>query len=71
MAAPTELFYDMASLLKYYETYPQIVENTRKLLDSCSIEMPSSNANNRNSFTGTTEGDMRLLQTSHLLDHFP
>jgi len=61
MAAPTELFYDLTSLLKFYEAYPKIVENTQALLDSCSIEMPSNNANNRNSFTGSADGDMRLL----------
>jgi DNA-directed DNA polymerase III PolC len=44
-----------------FALYPQIVENTLRLLDSCSISMPSSLTNNRRTFTGDPHGDIQLL----------
>lgn len=61
MAKPGEQFYSRQKIESFYEAYPEILKNTYKLLDSCTIEMPSGDKNNRQSFTGSREGDMRLL----------
>jgi len=46
----------------YYERYPWLIENTRRLLDACSIEMERSLRHNRQTFTGSKEGDFALLE---------
>ena len=46
----------------YFEAYPAIIANTRRVLDSCSIELRSGLQNNRQTFTGSKSGDFALLQ---------
>lgn len=60
-ANASEYFYTEDQLRKIFSQYPHIIENTETLLDQCSIEMPSTKNNNRRTFTGTEEGDMKLL----------
>ena len=60
-AQPEEVFYEENFLLKSYENYPQIIENTRQIIDSCSIKLKSDFSNNRQTFTGSRESDFKLL----------
>ena len=60
-AKPEEVFYEEAVLLKYYQNYPQLIENTQRIIDNCSIELESGFENNRQTFTGGKESDFKLL----------
>ncbi|MDQ3143161.1 MAG: DNA polymerase III subunit alpha [Bacteroidota bacterium] len=44
-----------------FEAYPQILENTHRILDSCEIDLHSGSDNNRQHFTSSKEGDYKLL----------
>lgn len=44
-----------------YQSYPQIIENTRRVLSECSTEMESTPFHNRQTFTGDKKDDMILL----------
>ncbi len=50
------------TLKVYYDQYPRIVRNTQKLIEACNISMDSSLRNNRQTFTGSKEGDYKLLE---------
>ena len=60
-AKTSERIYSQEEIQALFKTYPQIIENTKNIIDNCSIDMPSSYENNRKTFTGTKEGDMALL----------
>lgn len=60
-ACPEEIFYEEAFLLKHFQNYPQLIENTQRIIDNCSIELESTFANNRQTFTGSRESDFKLL----------
>ena len=60
-AQPEEVFYKEAVLLKNYENYPQLIKNTRQIIDNCSIDLESTFSNNRQTFTGSRESDFKLL----------
>lgn len=46
---------------KALEQYPGILRNTEELLEKCSIELPCTTKNNRQTFTGNESDDYRLL----------
>ena len=60
-AKSSEYFYTEEELRKIYAHYPHILKNTEDLLAQCSIEMPSGMSNNRKTFTGAVDSDMKLL----------
>ncbi len=60
-ARSNEMLMPEDELLRYYELYPQVVDNTRRLLDACDIDLPKGISNNRLTFSGSKEGDFRLL----------
>ena len=60
-AKGSEKIYTISQLEQMFESYPQILENTRRLLDSCRVEMHDTPLNNRQTFTGSHSGDMKLL----------
>ncbi len=62
IAKKTELFHSPDVLLDFYKLYPKIIQNTKRLVDSCSIELTIDKENNRKTFTGSREGDFALLQ---------
>ncbi|MCO6491552.1 MAG: DNA polymerase III subunit alpha [Phaeodactylibacter sp.] len=62
MARATERLMPPATLRSSYQHYPQILRNTERVLDSCSIQFESGLHNNRQTFTGSKEGDFRLLE---------
>lgn len=61
-AKASERIYTPDEIEKIYERYPQILANTKALLDNCSISMHDTFLNNRQTFTGSSEGDMKLLR---------
>ena len=60
-ARGTETFQAPEQLENRFGQYAVILENTRRLLEACSIEMPSGFNNNRMFFTGDEDGDHKLL----------
>jgi DNA polymerase-3 subunit alpha len=60
-AKAADRFHSPEDLETIFQQYPQIIQNTKELLDQCSIEMPSHYQNNRRTFTGNTKDDFKLL----------
>ncbi|WP_342750389.1 PHP domain-containing protein [Aureitalea marina] len=61
---PEDLICPPDDLIKAYEEFPWLLENTQKLLHSCSIDFDFSQEvpNNQRSYTGNTGLDYRLLR---------
>lgn len=57
-----ELFYSETELLRIYQHYPQLVLNTQKLLESCSIQFEFGTSKNKTTFTGSIAGDEELMR---------
>lgn len=62
VAAPDELFTPPSELGKLFEQYPQIIANTRKLLDGCSISFDFTTVKNKKLFSASTYDDRLLLE---------
>jgi DNA polymerase-3 subunit alpha len=62
IARAEEQLYAPTELHSFYQLYPQIIHNTKRLLSECTIELSSNLKNNRQTFTGTKDGDFALLQ---------
>jgi len=61
-AKRSEVFVMPKQLLETYGQYPLIIENTQRIIDSCSIDLPNTKLNNRRTFTGDKKDDDELLQ---------
>jgi DNA-directed DNA polymerase III PolC len=61
IAGPDEYLHSEADILKTFEHYPKIVQNTRKLLDACTIQFETGLQLNRRTFMGDKQGDLQLL----------
>ena len=62
IAKKTEMMHPPEVLLELYKLYPKIIENTRRLVESCSIELATGDQVNRRTFTGSKEGDFALVK---------
>ena len=62
MAKATERLIPPATLRSYYQSYPRLLRNTERILESCDIQFESGLQNNRQAFTGSKEGDFKLLE---------
>ncbi len=60
-AKASERIYTPTQIREIFSQYPHIVENTERLLDLCSIDIEEGQHVNRQTFTGTRAGDMKLL----------
>ena len=49
-------------VLMQFENYPIVIDNTKRLINACSIEMQSTFKNNRQTFTGNRIDDLTLLR---------
>ncbi|WDF45346.1 DNA polymerase III subunit alpha [Chryseobacterium sp. KACC 21268] len=58
----TETFVDKKKLLSAYKLYPQIIENTKYLVNSCSFDFDFSTPKNKKHFTDSRENDFKLLK---------
>ena len=61
-APKTERFHSPAVLRDFYKLYPRLIDNARQLASTCHIELETGLRINRQTFTGSREGDYRLLE---------
>jgi len=62
LAGPEEFPFASAAAEKVFENFPQLIENTRRISDSCTIEMDLKKVKNRKTFTGNAADDRMLLE---------
>lgn len=67
--ANDEFIVEMNRLLKVFEAYPQIIRNSEKLLEACTINFDFTTVKNKKAFT-TSPYDDRLLLEKLALDGF-
>jgi error-prone DNA polymerase len=56
-----EVFYSETELLRFFEPYPQLILNTRKLIESCSVQFEFGTSKNKITFTGSIAEDEELM----------
>ena len=59
---PSDYLIPQNKLLERFEAYPDLIENTRKLLAACSFSFNFKEHKNKKTFTHSTEEDKRLLE---------
>jgi len=65
-ANPDEIMFLNQDIRNLFKEYPQIIENTNKIIDNCSIHFEFKSSKNKQSYTGSDEEDFKLLiQESH------
>ncbi|RBN49341.1 DNA polymerase III subunit alpha [Flavobacterium psychrolimnae] len=57
----SEVMIPLEELLSKFEEYPQIIENTQKLMDQCHFEFDFKTPKNKKYYSGSRESDMQLL----------
>jgi DNA polymerase-3 subunit alpha/error-prone DNA polymerase len=57
----SEVMIPLEELLSKFEEYPQIIENTQKLMDQCHFEFDFKTPKNKKYYSGSQESDMQLL----------
>ncbi|MFE3872154.1 DNA polymerase III subunit alpha [Flavobacterium sp. ZS1P70] len=57
----SEVMIPLEELLSKFEEYPQIIENTHKLMDQCHFEFDFKTPKNKKYYSGSPESDMELL----------
>jgi len=57
-----EYFVPQKEVLKAFESYPQIIENTRRITDQCRIDFDFKSPKNKRTFTGNINDDKALLE---------
>ena len=62
-AHPSEIMMPEEELAKYFSHYPQIIENTRRLIDRCSIDFTLGEDKNKKHVSGSEESDWDYLVT--------
>ena len=60
-AKGSEYIYTVDQLEQIFSQYPTILNNTRRLINNCEVSMHDTSLNNRQTFTGSRAGDMKLL----------
>jgi len=51
-----------AAISQLYAAYPRILENTQSIIDNCKIKLETGLKVNRQTFTGSKAGDMKLIE---------
>ena len=51
-----------SAVKQLYASYPRLLENTQRVLDNCNIELNTGVKLNRQNFTGSKDGDLKLLE---------
>ncbi len=62
-ASPDEYLIDNDQLFKPFKSYPQLVINTRRLIDECNFNFDFKSLKNKESYTGNRYSDKLLLET--------
>ena len=60
-ANPDEIMFLNQDIQEFFKEYPQIIENTNKIIDNCSIHFEFKTSKNKQSYTGSDEEDFELL----------
>lgn len=61
-ANENEILLSEPELKKLYEHYPQLIENTKKIIDSCEISFEFRTSKNKSTYTGTASSDEALMK---------
>jgi DNA polymerase-3 subunit alpha len=61
-AKKNELLHPPDVLETLYAAYPKIIENTKRVMDACEISFEEGLQVNRQTFTGSKDGDFKLLE---------
>jgi DNA-directed DNA polymerase III PolC len=61
-AATDEYLIPKAELLRKFESYPHIIENTQRIIDDCSFSFDFKAKKNKKTFTGSAYDDRLLLE---------
>ncbi len=61
-AQPDETMRSAGELMDIFKNHPQIIENTKQLIDSCSIHFEFKGFKNKKSYTESPEEDFKLLK---------
>jgi DNA polymerase-3 subunit alpha len=62
LAAPGEMMVNEEKIRDLYKDYPQLILNTERLLEECSLDFDFSTHKNRKTFTGNPYDDKTLLE---------
>ncbi|WP_415325111.1 DNA polymerase III subunit alpha [Chryseobacterium sp. MMS23-Vi53] len=62
VCSPSEYFKTENSIIEVFQRYPEIIENTKKLLESCSFEFDFEKVRNKQFYTKSKESDVKLLK---------
>lgn len=62
IAKKNDLLIPPDTLASFYKNYPKLLENTQRLIEQCEVVMEASPKHNRQTFTGSKEGDYVLLE---------
>lgn len=60
---PEETLLPLDKLLENYQDYPQIIANTRKVIESCNFEFDFGTPRNKKHYTENRQGDIKLLSS--------
>ena len=60
-ASPDEIMFQQDKLLEKFREFPQIIENTKHLIESCFIEFTFKEAKNKKCYTNSPDEDFKLL----------
>ena len=61
-ANENEIMMPEPELLKWYEAYPSLISNTKKMMDACEIHFEFGKSKNKSSFTGSIRADESLMR---------
>lgn len=62
LADPYEIMVPESRLEEIFEAYPQIITNTRKLINQCSIDFDFGSVKNKKFYTNSVSEDMQLIR---------
>jgi DNA-directed DNA polymerase III PolC len=61
MAKRNELFHEQELIAYFYRQYPQLIQNSHKILNDCSANIKYDLQHNKRTFTSSKKADMELL----------
>jgi len=61
-AQKDEVFLNEADIITAFEQYPQIIKNTKAIIDDCKIDFDYNSSKNKKTFTGSRYDDKVLLE---------
>ncbi|HEX4888397.1 MAG TPA: PHP domain-containing protein, partial [Luteibaculaceae bacterium] len=62
LGLPDDRVFDLTELHKRFEAYPELVEQTHRLLNQCKVSIDFDSTKNKKSYTGSLSADVELLR---------